>query len=382
MTRILLGADIVPTETNYKKFAEADKLFLLGDKLVDIFQKVDYRIFNLEVPLIDKKNPIFKSGPNLIAPENTIAGIKDMGIDLLGLANNHILDQGISGLENTIDILEKNGIAYVGAGENLKEAAQPFITKVNGIKIGIYACAEHEFTIADMTTPGANPFDLLESFEHVERLRKKVDYLIVMYHGGKEHYRYPSPNVQKYCRKFVDKGADLVVCQHTHCIGCEEKYNSGTIVYGQGNFLFDNSNREYWQTSLLILIEIIEDRSEIRYLPIRKHREMIRLAEKEDKEEILNDFYKRSVEIQSDEFIEKNYGEFAEKLYINYIRQCLGKRSHSICFRIFNKLSHGKLANGQFSLQDLLNLQNTIRCEAHSEVFLRGLEDEIKRRKG
>ena len=62
--------------------------------------------------------------------------------------------------------------------------------------------------------------------------------------GGKEHYRYPSPDLQKICRKFIDKGADLVVCQHSHCIGCEEKYNHGTIVYGQWNFLFDRSNIE------------------------------------------------------------------------------------------------------------------------------------------
>lgn len=71
------------------------------------------------------------------------------------------------------------------------------------------------------------------------------DYTIVLYHGGKEHYRFPSPNLQKYCRKFIEKGANIVICQHSHCIGCEENYKNGKIIYGQGNFLFDDSDDEY-----------------------------------------------------------------------------------------------------------------------------------------
>src|SRR5690606_29065463 len=119
------------------------------------------------------------------------------------------------------------------------------------IKIGFYVCAEHEFSIASVDSPGANPFDPLESLDHIADLKNECDYVVVLYHGGKEHYRYPSPYLQKVCRKMADKGANLVICQHSHCIGCFEVYKDSTLVYGQGNFIFNKHDNEYWKTSIL-----------------------------------------------------------------------------------------------------------------------------------
>ena len=91
---------------------------------------------------------------------------------------------------------------------------------IKNVKIGIYCCAENEFSIATSQKAGANPFDSLQSFDDVYWLKKKVDFLVVLYHGGIEHYRYPSPNLQRVFRKFADVGADIVIGQHSHCIGC------------------------------------------------------------------------------------------------------------------------------------------------------------------
>lgn len=197
-----------------------------------------------------------------------------MPAHFLTLANNHILDQGAQGLASTMQTLDAAGIAYAGAGHTRAEARKPWIRQVGDQKIGIYCCAEHEFSIAPPDSPGANPFDPLESFDDVASLRKDCDYLIVLYHGGKEHYRYPSPNLQKICRKFVRAGANLVVCQHSHCVGCKEDYQDGTIVYGQGNFLFDDSDSEFWQTSLLLSVTD----SGVSYLPLVKRKNTVRLA--------------------------------------------------------------------------------------------------------
>lgn len=115
-------------------------------------------------------------------------------------------------------------------------------------------------------------------------MKKQCDIAIVLYHGGKEHYRYPSPNLQRICRKIVDKGADLVICQHSHCIGCEEKWNSGVIVYGQGNFLFDNSNSEFWKTGLLVVLDFDKTmkQTSVSYVPIIKRDNVVRKALNED----------------------------------------------------------------------------------------------------
>ncbi|MBR2477088.1 MAG: CapA family protein [Clostridia bacterium] len=365
--RILIGADLVPTESNFEYFKSGDTDTLLGKELKSILDGGDLRIFNLEVPLTDTFSPIAKCGPNLIAPTDTVAGYKSVGADLLTMANNHIMDQGEQGLVSTVKLLEDNGIAYLGAGANLSEARKPYIINDGDRKIGIYACAEHEFSIATENKAGANPFDALESPDHIANLKSECDYVIVLYHGGKEHYRYPSPNLQKICRKLCEKGADLVVCQHSHCIGCEEKVGDATVVYGQGNFLFDHSKSEFWQTSLLI--EVDTDNNEIKYIPLRKDGFKVRVAE--DGEEILKQFEKRTSEIKDASFVEGEYRKFASRMKKNYLMTVCGT---NIFYRVLNKLSGYKLKYNIPKKRELA-IKNYLDCEAHNELFSKSLED-------
>lgn len=371
--RILIGADVVPTASNFDLFRAGDAMSLVGEELLEISKKADYRIFNLEVSLCDIATPIEKCGPALIAPADTVAGYKALGANMLTLANNHILDQGQSGLQTTLKTLDEVGIAYVGAGE-LEMAKCAKFVELDDKKIGIYACAEHEFSIASENTPGANPFDPLESLDHIAEMKKECDYAIVLYHGGKEHYRYPSPYLQRVCRKMVEKGADLVVCQHSHCVGCEEKYNGGTIVYGQGNFLFDYSDSEFWQTGMLVSLNCD---GEVSYIPLKKHGNSVRLAEGNEAAEIMNCFAKRSEEIKQDEFIEKKYEEFANSMIKQYLFSFSGLK-RSFVYKVFDKLSRHRMTNfileNKYTKAKKLALQNFIECEAHRELFLQGLK--------
>lgn len=374
---ILIGADVVPTKNNIDLFNAGDSQSLLGDDLKKILGEAEYRIFNLEVPLTDRETPIIKQGPTLIAPTSTIAGYKSMGVDLLTLANNHILDQGVQGLKSTIEVLDQASISHVGAGAGLDSAMQPYIFKFSGKKIGIYACAEHEFSIAGENSPGANPFEPLWSLDHVEELKRNVDYVIVLYHGGKEHYRYPSPNLQKTCRRLVDKGADLVICQHSHCIGCEEKYKDGTIVYGQGNFLFDHKDDECWKTSLLISIN---ENFSISYIPLEKKGATVRLAESDSCEKIMRGFSDRSRSILETGFIEKKYSEFASTFLDFYLRALSGKRN--IVQRILNRLTNGRYIKRYlmhtYKRTEKLRIMNYLDCEAHRDLLSRALKNEFE----
>lgn len=373
MSGIIIGADFVPTISNKNLFIDGDCQQLFGSHLIEVLKQADYRIFNLEVPLTNDKNPILKQGPNLIAPEACVNGYKTIGVNLLTLANNHILDQGVEGLRRTMEVLDTNGISWVGAGKNVSEAAAPFFFEFCGKRIGVYACAEHEFSIATSSVPGANPFDSLETTDHMSIIKKDCDFLIVLYHGGKELYQYPSPQLQKRCRKLVEKGADIVICQHSHCIGSKEEYLTGTIIYGQGNFLFDNSNNELWKTGLLVRID--EDLS-ISYIPIVKKGNTVRLAETEEKEIILNAFFQRSDAILQEHFIEDEYNRLADKALDNYLLSFAGKES--ILFRAVNRLTNGRLRKWsmgrRYGIRQKIRIQNYIECEAHNELFLRGLK--------
>lgn len=375
---ILIGADLVPTKSNMRYFENKNTEKLVEKNLLKELNEADYRIFNLEVPLVDNETPINKCGPNLIASTKSALGIKALGVDFLTLANNHILDQGEKGLESTLKVLKKLDISFSGVGNSIEDAYKPFIFEVENIKIGIYCCAEHEFSIVSKENTGANPFDPLESLDHIQNLKRQVDYVIVLYHGGKEHYRYPSPNLQKTCRKIIEKGGDLVICQHTHCIGCEEKWKDGTIVYGQGNFLFDHSESEFWKTSLLVNIK---NNFEIEYVPILKDGFSVKLADEESKNKILSDFYKRSEEIKEEGFIEKEYEKISELEYIRYLSMVQGNRYNSLLFRVVNKLMGHKLKEYIlkcfYSKKDITALYNLIACEVHRENFLYSLNKKI-----
>ena len=373
---IIIGADFVPTDTNEDLFEAGNITRLFGNELAQILKESDYRIFNLEIPLTEVADPIKKCGPNLMASPKGIRAYVESNVDLVTLANNHILDQGFNGLNSTINVLDDNNINHVGAGRCIEDAARPFFFQYSKYTIGVYACTEHEFSVSDLNKPGANPFDPLYSLDHIRSAKEKSDYLIVLYHGGKEHYRYPSPYLQKVCHRIIECGADLVLCQHSHCIGCEEAYESGLILYGQGNFIFDHNDDECWKTGLLLNID---DHLQVQYIPIIKTGNVVKLADQEERKQILDDFYKRSDQIKKEGFIQKNYREFAISMTSDAYQTLSGR--NSFLFRVVNKMLGNALWNllirKRYSSKELLKLIDRIECEAWRELTLEVLRIEV-----
>lgn len=372
--KIYIGADFVPTASNEDLFVKADTEKLFGQELFALL-KNNFCIFNLEVPLTNAESPIKKCGPTLVAKRETVNTYKALDVNILSIANNHIMDQGEQGLRSTTEVLNENNIAFLGAGKNLDEASKPYIFELNDKKIGVYACAEHEFSVAEKEKCGANPFNALESLDHITNLKKECNYVIVLYHGGKEHYRYPSPNLKKICEKIAEKGADLIVCQHSHCVGCEEDYNGSKIIYGQGNFLFDHNTSEFWKTSLLIEID---EEFNISYIPLVKADNAVRLANEADSRNIITAFASRSEEIKNDSFVNDKYSEFASSALNSYLFNLSGiKRTFS--FKVLNKVTKGRyskwIINKKYKEKKLLMLQNYIECEAHRELLLKGVKN-------
>jgi poly-gamma-glutamate synthesis protein (capsule biosynthesis protein) len=363
----LVGGDLAPTQSNYSFFAEGDISSLFEVKLLDLLHSADFRIFNLEIPLTDKLNPIEKDGPALSAPASVINGIKLLDPLVLALANNHILDQDEQGLFSTIELLDKHGIKYVGAGNDLENAAKPLVIEKDGLKVGIYACAENEFSIAEIKRAGANPMDPLESPDHIARLKAKCDFVIVLHHGGKEHYRYPSPWLQKVCRKMAEKGADLVICQHSHCIGAFENYNGSVIVYGQGNFLFDRNDNEFWETGILVKASF-SNKMSVDFIPVQKKGNGVEMPDAIISKNIMASFHERSIQITEHDFVESEYEKFSgeEAQYYMAVFAGFGKIVRNI-----DKLFNGLITRLIFSRKKLTRIQNHIECESHRELILR-----------
>lgn len=370
---IIIGADFVPTKSNEELFMNSNIEKLIGLELIEILKSADYRIINLEIPLTNSTIPIKKRGMNLSAHRECISAYSSLDINLAVLANNHILDYGNTGLFDTIEVLGNVGIDYVGAGRNKYEAAEPYVFKWGERKIGVYACVQHEYSEATDSTAGANCFDLLDSFDQINELKRKCDYLIVLYHGGRECYRYPTPYLQKLCHKIIEKGANIVICQHSHCIGCEEKYLNGTIVYGQGNFLFDMKDNEYWNTSLLIEIQ---DDLTINYIPIEKFENCVRLADNIKSQRIMEEFFDRTEKIKEKGYIDNEFQKLAINEFYDTLYYITGQET--LIFRVINRIFKNKLREvlykKKYNDKYLLFTDNTLNCESHFELLRKGIE--------
>lgn len=357
MSRILIGADCIPTNTNIEAFKNGDINALVGKELAKIIEDADYRIYNVETSLFDGSEPILKAGPNISAPTNTIKGYQALKTDLACVANNHVYDHGEKGFISTLETLNKNGIPTVGGGRNQEEAKKPHIFTLDGKKIGVYACCEHEFSWAEDYGSGANGFDPFESLDEIAELKKQTDYVIVLYHGGKEHYVYPSPYLRKVCRKIVEKGADIVLCQHTHCVGTEEDYKGGKIVFGQGNFIFAKQivKVDTWLTGVLVAIDFSDNGVNVSYIPYESTETGVKLS---DDKSIIEKFNARSQEIKEEGFIEKRYAQMSDESYDFYMR-------------VLSKASNPEKAG--------VTIGNFVECEAHRETIICAIKNATKR---
>lgn len=368
--------DTVQTDSNQVLFESGDLSTLVGNDIIDILKTSDIAAFNLEAPLSNSQNSIFKPGaPCISSSEESVRffnSVKDItGCVVLSGANNHIKDFGIEGIKSTERIARDNQLGLVGVSSIDKSLAQePIVISNSYVSIGLFSCAENEFSIASEKEGGANGYDPLETFDQIEKLNKQVDYVVVLFHAGRENYRYPSINLQKICRKMADKGADLVICQHSHCVGCQEKHKECQIIYGQGNFIFDRMDIEGWKTGLIVKCVFSKNSKKIELLPVRKNNQTVRLATKEDEAKILQGFNERGETVKDSVLLSELWNRFClENLNIYGLEGIYGCRNRLI--RWLDRKTHyaisKRLLSDKYHNQLLLNF---IRCESIRESLI------------
>ena len=297
--KILLMADTVPTSVTEPLFAAGDGEKLFGDVL-GMTKSADRVVLNLECALTDYDGKIKKFGPNIKATPAAVNGLLALGVTDVALSNNHVFDYGIKGLRDTMATLEAAGLPYMGVGENDTDSRKPYVIETEGKKIGFINVCEHEYTYALPNRVGANPFDPFLTMQDIRELKAKCDFVIVIYHGGKEHCKYPSPRLYNLSHEMVLCGADVVIAQHSHCIGCYENFNGGHILYGQGNFNFVypeyTDKSPGWYTSLLTELTIT-DKVDIKFYPLKQTLTGCDVAKGDDAAAIMNAFEERNASL-------------------------------------------------------------------------------------
>lgn len=252
----IFGGDFAPCR-RFEPLAIAEGPALFGD-LQDTVSQADVAFLNLETPLCNPHSKISKSGPALRASPDCIEPVRSAGFNIVGLANNHIMDYGEEGLTSTLETCEAAGLSHVGAGKNLADAETPTVIDVRGKKIAIVAVAEREFSIAENALPGAAPLDVISNLQQIEKAKQLGDLVVMTIHGGNEYFSYPRPGLRRQCKFYIQHGVDVIVCHHPHIAGPYEVIDDRPIFYSMGNLIFDHASPapEGWEEGYLVKLSV------------------------------------------------------------------------------------------------------------------------------
>lgn len=348
--RIIFCGDLCPTEATRPAFDCGDLDALMGD-VPSVIKGCDFAVANLECALTESDTPIRKIGAlqkGLPADARLIAGC---GFTHMGLSNNHTLDYGVAGMRDTVKAVRAAGMVPFGFGENDRDSRKTLYLEKDGVSVAVVAVCEHEYTYALPDQFGANPFDPFDTMQDIAEAKKRADRVVVMYHGGKEQCEYPSPRLRKACRAMVRAGADLVLTQHSHCIGSRETYENAEILYGQGNFNFvEEPENPQWRSGLIADVTFDGD-LRVEYIPVVVTDTGVRLASPAEKKDLLDALARRSGILLDDAAWMREWEAFCKSLpyYVDAVKNA------------FCDIPEGELCNQIFP--------HYLDCEAHLDVW-------------
>lgn len=258
------------TKNLYKTPKKIDK------KIYEFFKNNDYNVLNFESPVTESnltKKAALTHKSNLGALEFIKKEIKK---PILSLANNHMMDFGPKGLLDTLKYVEKANLPFIGAGKNEDEATK-YLILGDDVKVGIFSVQYKDYYVASKDKPGPAHNKHFEIVKHkIKELRSKVDWIVMVYHGGEEFVNVPMPYTRKLYKKFLKWGVDVVVAHHPHTVQGYEKVKNKMIFYSLGNFVFDtNFQRAQYGTDegMLISLEFTKTDYKFKNLPIKINRE-------------------------------------------------------------------------------------------------------------
>ncbi len=235
-----------------------------------LLSAADLAVANFENPAPDAfhyhtQGTVFSADPKLIA------GLRDAGIDVVSIGNNHIGDAGAKGILDTIKNLRHYGIRTTGAGANLAAARRPALVTVDGVKVAILGYDTiAKYYAAGPSKAGSAQLSLAGVKVDIARARAAGANLVIVYpHWGTEYSPRPFAAQQALARSIVDAGADMVIGNHAHWVGAMEIYKGRPIWYALGNFVFDQDWSE--PTMEGITLELTFDGSTLVQVRIRPH---------------------------------------------------------------------------------------------------------------
>ena len=217
----------------------------IDPRFINVMRDMDLMWINNEFVFSDGGEQIWDKMYTFRSPTAHVSYLHDLGIDIVGLANNHVYDFSEEGFQDTLATLEEAGIPYVGAGRNINQAKSPVYLQTDGFTIAYVAASRAEYTVY---TPEATEtsggimwcYDYDMFLDSIREAAANADYVVALPHWGVEHSTELETEQIDGAHACIDAGADAVIGAHPHILQGMEYYNGKPILYSLGNFWFDD----------------------------------------------------------------------------------------------------------------------------------------------
>ena len=242
---LLFTGDVLLSDyvlNNYKKSGIDG---ILSPELLSELKNADITIINNEFPFSRRGTQAADKQYTFRVDPEYVSVLTDMGVDIAGLANNHVLDFGSDALLDTFDTLDNANIDYMGAGSDLSRTSA-LITRQAGGKTFGFLAASRVIPVVSWDAQNASPgvfttYDPTRLIEAIKAAHDSCDYLTVFVHWGIERDEYPQDYQITMAQQYIDAGADLVIGSHPHVLQGIAYYKDKPVFYSLGNFIFNQS---------------------------------------------------------------------------------------------------------------------------------------------
>ena len=240
----------------------------------NITSNVDLLLVNFENAATTSSNPLKGDVPLKCSPEY-VPLLKANNRTVAALANNHVMDYGVSGMNDTLNHLKNNNIPSIGAGLNESEAHEAYVQNISGRKITVLNYMDSnnfkEYAYSTMpyandTHPGYSAYDLSDVQRQISK-NNDSDLIIAYMHFGNEYSTSPNSEQITIAHDLIDSGVDVVLGSHPHVTQGIEMYNGKPIFYSLGNFIFDQSNPAT-HYAYFVEIDMINDTGKCSVYPV------------------------------------------------------------------------------------------------------------------
>jgi poly-gamma-glutamate capsule biosynthesis protein CapA/YwtB (metallophosphatase superfamily) len=207
-----------------------------------VLRSADLTALNLETAVTSRGVPQPKTY-HFRTTAAAFTALRGAGVDLVTMANNHVLDYGQAGLADTLAAARAARFPYIGIGVNAAAAWAPYVTAIHGIKIAIIGVSQvaelASSWVATRTRPGeANAINLAATLAAVRAARRLAPVVIVFMHWGTEGQTCPDANQLSLAPRLAAAGATIIIGAHAHVLQGSGWLGRTFVAYGMGNFLW------------------------------------------------------------------------------------------------------------------------------------------------